>query len=326
MDFFRGKKKNQSDNKNLSNLPPDELLAIMEAGKNFDGEIVEAFARYYSDPALSINIEIKDDQGHNYPPHMAYGELFGKWLGIQSKWDRMSLLYRFWDDSQVKKLEDWQIIERFVKDRYPLRALEIFKEKLLQKEHLNAKELVSISKMHRALLENEKARKYMEAAYENFPDDDAVKVEYASVLHLSEDHSEKERSHQILNDVLDKKIKREDTESVFECFLFSEDYLDSSVFAMAFLVTSEADLNQWDTISEEYYYCPLFRYEHAIKLANSNESMRAMAKLTSLSQEFPWFRTALETTVKNIESLRVQLNRPDFMEKEMQEFQHHLNT
>jgi hypothetical protein len=55
-------------------------------------------------------------------------------------------------------------------------------------------------------------------------------------------------------------------------------------------------------------------------LAQTDHSLRALAKLTSLSQEFPWFRTALESTIGNIKSMRKQLNDPEFMEKELQEF------
>jgi tetratricopeptide (TPR) repeat protein len=328
LNFFWGKKKNQSQSKNQtkSNINEEQIASLMEAGKRFDHEIIEAFQRYYSDPDVSIEIEVKDDKGNIYPAHMVYEKLFAEWLGIQSKWDRMSLLYRFWDDSQVQKPEDWQIIERYVKDRYPTLSLKYFEEHRNKKENFSAKELVAISKMYRSLLKDDEARKYIETAYQDFPDEDIVKVEYATVLHLSKNHDEKEKSHKIFHEVLDKKIKKEDTESVFECFLFSEGYVDSSVFAMSYLITAEAGLDQWEILSEEYYHCPLFRYEHAVKLSQSNEALRALAKLTSLSQEFPWFKTALETTVKNIQSMRVQLNKHDFMEKELQEFQTQLNN
>ncbi|WP_123900187.1 hypothetical protein [Chryseobacterium bernardetii] len=86
-------------------------------------------------------------------------------------------------------------------------------------------------------------------------------------------------------------------------------------------MNTEADNDIWDYVAEEYYYCPVFRYEHAVQLAQSKNPLRALAKLTSLSQEFPWFRTALESTIGNIKSVRKQLNNPDFMEKELQEFQ-----
>ncbi|WP_027380602.1 hypothetical protein [Chryseobacterium daeguense] len=328
LNFFSGRKKNQSNatKQSQKNTDDAQLASIMEAGKKFDHEIIEAFQRYYSDPTLTVNIEIKDDKGNVYPAHIAYGELFGEWLGIQSKWDRMSLLYRFWDDSQVKKLEDWQIIERYVKDRYPTHSLKYFEQNFPAKEKLNAQELVAISKMYRSLLNNKEARHYIDTAYQKFPEEDIVKVEYATVLHLSKNHEEKEDSHKIFLEVLDKKIEKKDTESLLECFLFSEGYVDSSVFAMSFLLSAEADLNQWEILSEEYYYCPVFRYEHAVKLSQSDEGLRALAKLTSLSQEFPWFRTAVETTVKNIESMRKQLNSSNFMEKELQEFKNQLNN
>lgn len=292
--------------------------AMSEDGNYFNLEMIEAFKRFYSDPGLHITVETEDEKGNILP---AYQELFNEWQGIQSKWDRMSLFYRFWDHSQFDKLEDWQVIERFVKDRYPKKALEYFEKKMSDKRHFTKEELVALSKLHRALLDNPTAKEYIETAYHNHQEDDAVKVEYATVLHIIGNHSEKEFSHQLFHEVLDKKIQRNDTESVFDCFRFSEGYTDSSIFAMLYLMNTEADNDIWDYVAEEYYYCPVFRYEHAVQLAQSENPLRALAKLTSLSQEFPWFRTALESTIGNIKSVRKQLNNPDFMEKELQEFQ-----
>lgn len=323
--FGSGQKQSQQNNFK-SKEEQGQLASLIEAGTNFDFEIVEAFQRYYSDPSLSVSIEVKDDKGNIYPAHIAYKDLFLEWTEIQSKWDRMSLLYKFWDESQIQESEHWQIIERYTKDRYPKISLKYFEQFLSSQESLDAKEAVAVSKMYRSLLQEEKARKYIEEAYRKFPDEDAVKVEYATVLHLSANHLEKESSHVIFHKVLNKKIKREDTQSIFECFLFSEGYVDSSVFAVSYLMTTEAALNQWDILADEYYHCPVFRYEHAVKLSQSDEPLRALAKLTSLSQEFPWFKTALETTVKNIHSMRKQLNSPDFMEKELKEFQSNLQS
>ncbi|OCA76989.1 hypothetical protein BBI01_00555 [Chryseobacterium artocarpi] len=294
---------------------------IHEDGNRFDLEIVEGFRRYYSDPDIDISIDIKDDRDQSIAPHQAYKELFNEWKGIQSKWDRISLFYRFWDHSQFEKLEHWQVIERFVKDRYPKKALQYFEKNMSDKRHFTKEELVSLSKLHRTLLDNAAAREYIETAYHDNPDDDSVKVEYATLLHIVGNHSEKELSHQIFHEVLDKKINREDTESVFDCFKFSKGYTDSSIFAMLYLMNTEADDITWDYVAEEYYYCPVFRYEHAVHLSQSETPIRALAKLTSLSQEFPWFRLAVESTIGNIKSMRKQLNNPDFMEKELQEFQ-----
>ncbi|WP_160138661.1 hypothetical protein [Chryseobacterium sp. c4a] len=294
---------------------------INEESNRFDLEMMEAFRRYYSNPQLDIDIEIKDDKGNILPAHQAHKELFSEWAGIQSKWDRMSLFYSFWDQSQFDKLEDWQVIERFVKDRYPKKALQYFNQNMSDKRDFTKEELVSLSKLHRVLLDNPTAKEYIEIAYHNNPEEDFVKVEYSTVLHIIGNHSEKELSHQLFHEVLDKKIERNDTESVFDCFKFSEGYTDSSIFAILYLMNTEADNDTWDHVAEEYYYCPVFRYEHAVQLAQTDNSLRALAKLTSLSQEFPWFRTALESTIGNIKSMRKQLNDPDFMEKELQEFQ-----
>ncbi|WP_294220076.1 hypothetical protein [uncultured Chryseobacterium sp.] len=317
-----GNKKNKSEQTAETKLQQEEQVkALTEAGKKFDLEITEAFQRYYSDPTLTVEIEIKDDKGNIYPPHMVYEELFAEWAGIRSKWDRMSLLYKFWDQSQPQRPEHWQVLERYTKDRYPKIALRYLEEFLKDKVEFEARELVVISKMYRSLIQNDTAQRYIKEAYRRFPDQDPVKVEYATVLHLSENHDERENSHKIFREVLEKKLKREDTDSLFGCFLFSEDYVDSSVFALSYLIAAEAENDQWDILAEEYYYCPLFRYEHAVKLSKSDEPLRALAKLTSLSQEFPWFNKAVETTISNIHSMRKQMNSPEFMEKELQEFQ-----
>ncbi|PWN72378.1 hypothetical protein C1631_007210 [Chryseobacterium phosphatilyticum] len=299
----------------------EKTFTSNEDGKRFDLEFIEAFRRFHCNPTLDVHLTPEDDRGNVYPSHQAYGDLFKEWMDIQSKWDRMSLLYHFWDQSQFEKLEDWQVIERFVKDRYSKKALQYFEEKMSDKRQLTREELVSLSKLHRVLLNNPAAKDYIETAYKNHPDDDAVKVEYATVLHIIGNHSEKELSHQLFHEVLDKKIQKNDTDSVFDCFRFSEGYTDSSIFAMLYLMNTEADNDTWDYVAEEYYYCPVFRYEHAVQLAQTDNSLRALAKLTSLSQEFPWFRTALESTIGNIKSMRKQLSNPDFMEQEFQEFQ-----
>ncbi|WP_250254379.1 hypothetical protein [Chryseobacterium sp. Marseille-Q3244] len=312
---------NTTSIENTPTVSEETVVPFNEDGNRFDLEIIEAFKRYHSNPTLDVNLPLEDDRGNTYLAHEAYGTLFKEWKDIQSKWDRMSLFYRFWDPSQFEKLEDWQVIERFVKDRYSKKALQYFEENMSDKRHFTKEELVSLSKLHRVLLNNPAAKDYIETAYEDHPDDNAVKVEYATVLHIIGNHSEKELSHQLFHEVLDNKIQQNDTESVFDCFRFSEGYTDSSIFAMLYLMNTEADNDTWDYVAEEYYYCPVFRYEHAVQLAQTGNSLRALAKLTSLSQEFPWFRTALESTIGNIKSMRKQLDNPDFMEKELQEFQ-----
>lgn len=334
--LFKRKKKQTNEVAFKNDLPKNEApveepaapipneeppVVISEAGKLFDLEIIEALRRYHCNPSLDANIKVSDDKGNAYTAHQAYGDLFKEWTDIQSKWDRISLFYRFWDSSQFEKLEHWQIIERFVKDRYPKKALLYFEKNMSDRRDFTKEELVSLSKLHRTLLDNPMAKEYMETAYKNHPEDDSVKVEYATVLHIIGNHSEKELSHQLFHEVLDKKIERNDTESIFDCFKFSEGYTDSSIFAMLYLMNTEADNDTWDYVAEEYYYCPVFRYEHAVQLSQTENPLRALAKLTSLSQEFPWFKTAVESTIGNIKSMRKQLNNPDFMEEELQEFQ-----
>lgn len=320
--FLFGKKK---QTEKINSSVENQSFKMSESGAKFDVEIVEAYKRYYSDPASDISLDSKDQNGKSVPSYLAYPQIFSQWAEIQSKWDRMSVLYEFWDHSQLDKLQDWQIMERFTKDRYATKSLNYFRKKVEIKNQLTVEELVATSKLHRILLDNDSAMIYAKKAYENAPNNDLAKVEYASVLHLSKDTVKREKSHQIIGDVLEKKMKQNDSQNIFDCFIFSENYLDSSVFAMAYLINSDADLETWDYVAEEYYYCPVFRYEHAVKLSESeNTGLRALAKLTSLSQEFPWFTTALQSTIKNIESMRIHLGENDFMEKEYLEFKNNL--
>ncbi|WP_435525245.1 hypothetical protein [Chryseobacterium indoltheticum] len=99
-------------------------------------------------------------------------QIFSEWVNIRSKWDRMSVLYEFWDNSQLEKLEDWQIIERFTKDRYATKSLNYFRKKIEGKKQLSVEELVAASKLYRILLDNDSALSYAEKAYDKFPDND----------------------------------------------------------------------------------------------------------------------------------------------------------
>ncbi|WP_027374347.1 hypothetical protein [Chryseobacterium sp. UNC8MFCol] len=343
--LFKKKKKKDQTNEMTSTIDaPEEVTAVStpentdmtleervppvnEDGNRFTLESIEAFRRFHSDPGLDFNTQGKDGNGNSIDvTYQTHRDLFNEWTGIQSKWDRISLLYHFWDQTQFEKLEPWQVIERFVKDRYPKKALQYFEKNMSDKRDFTVEELVSLSKLYRVLLDNVTAKEYIETAYQNHPENDSVKVEYATVLHIIGNHSEKELSHTLFHEVLDKKIERNDTDSVLDCFIFSEGYTDSSIFAMLYLMNTEADNDAWDQVSEEYYYCPVFRYEHAVQLSQTDNSLRALAKLTSLCQEFPWFKTALESTIGNIKSMRKQLNNPDFMEKELQEFQTSLQS
>ncbi|RTZ46021.1 hypothetical protein EJ377_15705 [Chryseobacterium arthrosphaerae] len=82
------------------------------------------------------------------------------------------------------------MIERYVKDRYPKRQSVIL-TKRWQTKAFQQRRAYFTFKITQALLDNPAAKNYIETAYHDHPEDDSVKVEYATVLHIIGSHSEK---------------------------------------------------------------------------------------------------------------------------------------
>jgi hypothetical protein len=306
--------------------PAAEARPLTEIEQKFDKEVYESLQRYYSTPGLDIRLNLTEADGTVCLVHEALDVTYGEWQQIHSKWDRLSLLYALWDQSDRGKLAKWQIIEREVKDRYGIKAYEYYKAHITTDDYMEIRVPVAVSKMFRVLTSVDQALYFAERAYQLRPDLDLVKAEYASVLHLTGLPANQERAHQLMNEVLQRQIEKSGKQEIalLNFFVFSEGYIDSSVFAASYLNAGHAKLADWNTMAEEYYYCPYFRYEHAVKLAAEGEALAALAKLTSLSQEFPWFKQGLSTTINTIHQFRKQLNNPQFMEEELVVLQRNL--
>lgn len=288
----------------------------------FKKELYDSLNRYYSAPDLKFDFNLQDKDGNVheiYEEHEAFDYTFSEWRKINSVWDRRALLFEHWDESEFNKLQKWQIIERFVKDRYALKALDFQKSNITQDDFQDIRLIVALSKLYRALDSIPQANHYAKGAYELRPDLDIVKVEYANVLHLSDSKEEKDLSHKLINEVIENKIKNSSEEEIplLNYFIFSEGYLDSSIFAINFLKAGNCDSETWDKLSEEYYWCPIFRFEHSVFLSQNEDSLRALAKLDSLANEFPWFKAGVIANIDAIKQLRTQRGEPNFMSEEM---------
>lgn len=286
--------------------------------EKFKVEMYESLKRYHYEPALDFKLNLTDSNGDVYREHEAFGGTYQEWSGVRSYWDRMGIFYKQWDDTELQKLAKWQVIQRYVNDRMPLEALDFFKSKVKEEDYMDIRLPVALSKMNRSLNAVANAKLFAEGAYKLRPDLDIVKTELASVLHLSEDQADKEKAHQLMQEVLEKKIKASGEQEIalLNFFLFGVDYIDSSVFAALYLNAGEAGLDAWDTMVNEYYHCPHFRYEHAVVLHKNNETVRMLAKLDSLTSEFPWFKAGVNTYADAILSIRQSMNNPDFMRDE----------
>lgn len=282
-------------------------------------EFYDSLNRYYSSPELKIGLNLKDEHGVLLEEHEAFDHTFSEWKKIKSVWDRRAVLFEHWDESEFNKLQKWQIIERFVKDRYALKAFDFQKTNVEQEDFQDIRLVIALSKLYRTLDTISQAKHFAKGAFELRPDLDIVKVEYANVLHLSDSEKEKEQSHKLINEVIENKIKKsvENKIPLLNYFVFSEEYLDSSIFAVNFLKVGNCDSETWEKLSEEYYWCPIFRFEHSVFLSQNGDSLKALAKLDSLANEFPWFKSGVLANIDAIKQLRTQRNEPYFMSEEM---------
>jgi hypothetical protein len=292
--------------------------------ERFKTELYESLNRYYSAPELRVELNLKDAAGNSYAEHEAFNSTFEEWQGIRSGWDRRSVLYSLWDQSEFDKLQKWQVVERFVKDRSALDAVEYQKAHISNDDFQDIRVILALSKLYRVLDSPPTALRYAKGAYELRPDLDIVKVEYANVLHLSDTHEDRELAHRLINEVLTEKIAAAGTEAeipLLNFFLFAPGYIDSSVFAVNFLQAGHCNAETWATVAEEYYWCPVFRYEHAVNLSQGGETLKALAKLNALADEFPWYKTGVTAAMSAIEQLREQSGQADFMDTEMTRMQ-----
>lgn len=285
----------------------------------FKKELYDSLQRYYSIPELRYQLDLTDENGTVYAEHEAFDFTFGEWRKIQSVWDRRALFFAQWDETEFTKLEKWQVLERYVKDRQAVKAWEFQKAGLTQDDLLDIRVILALSKMFRALDVIPKAKLFAKGAYESRPDLDVVKVEYANVLQLSDSEEDKQLSYKLINEAIQTKISNsaEKEIALLHYFLFAPQYLDSSVFAATFLAAAESDADTWDALAGDYYWCPFFRFEHAAFLSKKGEGLRSLAKLDSLADEFPWFKSGVLAYADAINQLRAQRNDPNFMATEM---------
>jgi hypothetical protein len=305
-------------NKSPQNTAPPQQQNNSKEEEDFKNELYLSMRRYYSNAGLQAVLNLTNN-GITLKEHEAFDGTYREWQDIRSAWDRMGLFYDLWDQTELKKLEKWQVLERYIKDRRAVDALNFKEINVTTEDFMDIRVPVALSKMYRSLDTLPNALYYAEAAYKLRPDLDIVKVELATALHISDNETDRERAHSLMQEVLEKKIKASGDKEValLNFFIFSEDYIDSSIFAALYLQLGNCDVTTWDTMAEEYYSCPRFRYEHAVFLNNQNDNMRAIAKLDSLANEFPWFKKGVLTYIDSIKTIRKNMNNPSFLEDEM---------
>lgn len=224
-------------------------------------------------------------------------------------------------------MQKWQIVQRYNNDRFPVKSFKFRAEEVKGDDLNDVRLMIALAKTYRLLSKLDEARKYIEFAYKHKPDHEQIVVEYANVLHLSDNEADKERAHEHMQGVLKNKISASTDKEIalLNLFCFKEGYLDSSVFATLYLKAGNCKLSAWDDMAVEYYYCPVFRLEHASRVLNEGDVAMALGKLMSLTEEFPWFKKGVSEARSFIEQLRAQMNNPQFMAKEVEKLDYYLS-
>jgi tetratricopeptide (TPR) repeat protein len=261
--------------------------------KEFTEFFNDTINRYFSDPARKMKIETKDKNGNLVPPSHLYFSSYLEWKEIVSVWDKRSLIFNTLDSICLKHLEKWQFIERLIIDRTPDRALKFIREACSQDDFKNDEISASAARCYFFMGEYNNAIQFANSALEINSNNKRAKLILADSLHMNGEHK---RSHDLYTEVLkesDLSFTDKNTIRLNEIFNFHNDIINSSVYAISLLKSSdEVNEEMWQLIAEEFYHCPFFRSQHSFWLFEKNENLKGIAKLINTAKEFPWYKEA----------------------------------
>lgn len=285
--------------------------------KAFTIDFEDALKRYIGVTDGKVDYEFKDKNGTIIPPSYAFKGTYNQWKEIVSAWDKRSVIFAALDEIYLSKIPVHQIIERFVMDRYPEKALLFADSFAKENEYNNPDFLASLSKCYFILSQFEKSIDLAQKALALDANNKKAKIAMADSLHLTNRHVE---AHQMYNELLKaSKLNdwKKDEINITELVDFHNDIVHSSVYAAGLLSDGKADEITWNKVAEEFYYCPYFRSQHAFWFLKNGENLKAVAKLLTTAQEFPWFQDAVVNAKSVILQFREQMQSDDLWEDEL---------
>jgi hypothetical protein len=281
--------------------------------KDFTVACQDAFSRYMSIPGAVPEFEFKDKKGNILPLSVAFSDTYEEWKTIRSTWDKRGVIYAAFDKICLDHMHKWQIIERYTIDRYPQKAMKFVRENCSTDDFKNIRFATALSKCLMMASIYDMAKEYAETALGADLENREAKLILADLLHLTNQHEEAHRLYaELLKDGTMDKYK-DKTLTIFDIVNFENQIMHSSVYAISLLTGSGADEAMWDKVAEEFYYCPYFRSQHAYYYIGKQENLKGLAKLVSVSQEFPAFQDGVVNAYSVIKQFQKQLNDDTFM-------------
>jgi tetratricopeptide (TPR) repeat protein len=260
----------------------------------FEREFQATIPRYLSKPGVNVDLKLRNKETDEVMKFAAaFPEQFESWKTIQSLPDRRGLIYYIFDSFMGNDLKLWQIVERFIDDRYPQRALEIAQAHADENDKYSADYWAAVAKANFVLTNYTEAEKCANNALMLDAGNIRAKIVLADVQHMND---KAEAAHELYNQVLKERLPR--TQEISLSFLqlvgFNGNILPSPLYALDWLQSHpDTDADTWDNASDEFYYSPHFRAQHAYYLLRQKEAMQGFVKLFTLAQEMPWYKEAV---------------------------------
>ena len=280
--------------------------------ETFEQEFQATIPRYLSKPGVNVDLKMRHKETNEVMTFAAaFPEQFETWKTIQSLPDRRGLIYSILDNIMGNDLKLWQIIERFVDDRYAQRALEIAKTHADENDKYSTDYWAALAKAHLVITDYSEAEKSANNALALDAGNVRAKMVLADVLHIT---GKTEAAHELYNEVLGARLPRttELSLSFAQLVGFEGNILPSPLYALDWLQSHpDTTADTWAWAADEFYYSPHFRAQHAYYMLKEKEAMQGLVKMFTLAKEMPWYKEAVVNSWQLIHQLGLAENMPE---------------
>lgn len=288
-----------------------------ELNHEFEKEFHDAVKRYIGSPHSKMIYETKDKKGNVIPASIHLKETYNEWKILKSTWDRRLCIFSALDKFLIDQIPNHQIIERLIIAGLPENAL-IFSKKHSSPQDLEDNDfLASLSKCHFFLSNYNKSIELAKRVLAIEKDNKKAQIVLADSFYLTDQQT---KANEIYNRIIRQSKLKDFSEKnidIIEATSFYSDILHSSIYAVNLLLEQNSDETVWNKISNEFYYCPYFRSQHAYKILRKREKFNGLGMLYSTTIHFPWYKDAVINARNIMLNFRKNTGSNDLFEKEV---------
>ncbi|WP_017326742.1 tetratricopeptide repeat protein [Synechococcus sp. PCC 7336] len=297
---------------------------IKDKREEFDREWMQAVERFKIVVGFkSFSLKLKHPKTHKLAkPHIAIPEIFKEWQGIESLWDRRSLMFEVLNGLLAQHMKPWQTANYLTANRNPLEALNILENSIKENIHDEdwTESCAALAKTLIALTYYKDALQWAQRSSQANPENFRFQVILADAYFLCNYYDE---ANAIYKELI-SGVASSNSNSVFEIFsdffMIEKGVIPSPIFALRIGENLSDPAQIWDfwkLAEAEFYDNPYFRVQHSYYLAKSGFLQRSFSKLLALVQEMPWLREASLNLMKIFEYFEQSENEvmPDFKAK-----------